>query len=229
MDTESERRITAAIAEWESERVAQQDRALAAGRAQQGSRSAVTGGTHLEGFNELLLEEIASFGVTGLTWRTNRSATVAGYYRSSKSWDLLVLQDGRPRLVVEYKSMVGSTGNNLNNRADEVFGIAEDARAAEEHGLLPVGIKRAYVYLMGVNQKSIAPVRIGQIVGKADQEFDGASYLRRCAIMCRRIRERGLYSMTLVLGVHLDPLYWGEPDDAVGWDRFVQDLRTAFD
>ena len=46
--------------------------------------------------------------------------------------------------------------------------------------------------------------------------------------MCERLREDGLYDMTWALGVVRSPVGFVEPRQSVGWDRFTQDLRTAF-
>lgn len=156
-------------------------------------------------------------------WVTIRSDQ-AGYYRASKSWDLLVLRNERPILAVEYKSMSGSEGKNLNNRADEVFGMAQDARAAEKHGLLPAGLRRAYVFVMGANADSLRPVGVANVVGTPDPVFQGASYMQRMAIMCRRMRDDGLFDLAWAVAVHEDPFSWFEPDPEVGWDRFRADM-----
>ena len=163
----------------------------------------------------------------GLELRRNRGATLAGYYRPSKSWDLLVLREGQPLLAVEYKSMSGSEGKNLNNRADEVFGIAEDARAAEANGILPAGLLRAYIFVMGANDDSTRPVGAGNVIGNPDPVFEGASYLERMAIMCERMRDAGLYNLVWAVGVVEDPFSWFEPRASVGWDVFAGTLRTA--
>lgn len=229
MDDGTKARVDAALRHWVDVRNLQKETAQASGRAQEGNRSAVTGGAHLDRLNNLVVEEIRRAGMgDGLTFVTNRQATLAGYYRSSKSWDLAVLKDNKPVLVVEYKSMRGSEGKNLNNRADEVFGMAEDARQAEAHGLLPKDLRRAYIFIMGISPESTKPVAIGHLIGKGDPEFSGASYLQRTAIMCRRLRETGLYDITWAVGVQEDPFEWHDPDPRVGWDRFASDIHQAF-
>lgn len=134
MDRSAEQKVDAALKHWVHVRMVQQEKSRASGKAQEGDRSAVTGGAHLDGLNTLIVKEIEATGTAGLEIRTNRKATLPGYYRPSKSWDLLVLQQGSPVLAVEYKSMKGSEGKNLNNRADEIFGMAEDPRQAELNG-----------------------------------------------------------------------------------------------
>jgi Restriction endonuclease XhoI len=228
MTPDEHARITEAVGLWISEKEAQAQKSRDGGNAQAGTRSQVTGGRHLRGVNQLIVDEIAATGATGLELRVDRRAVLAGWYRSSKAWDLLVLQRGTPILAVEYKSMSGSVGNNLNNRADEVFGIAEDARQAEQHGVLPPNLRRAYIYLLELTPATQVPVQTGKPFGTPDTVFQGASYLDRVAIMCERVRDSGLYHLTWALGITRDPVGFAEPCAAVGWDRFAADLRAGF-
>jgi len=228
MTPDEDARIMASIRLWIDAKETQAQKSRDSGRAQAGTRSEVTGGLHLRGINQLIVDEIRATGATDLELRFDRQAVLPGWYRPSKAWDLLVLQHGRPILVVEYKSMAGSVSNNLNNRADEVLGIAEDARQAEKHGILPANLRRAYIYVIEVTPSVRRPVSTGRPVGDPDIIFHGASYLDRVAIMCERMRESGLYHLVWVVGVMRDPLGFAEPSAAVGWDRFVSDLRAGF-
>lgn len=228
MDEKTSVRVRTALEAWVSVRSDQAARSAAAGRAQQGRRSSVTGGLHLSAINQLVVDEIQATGATGLELRINRAATLPGYYRAAKSWDLVVVQHRKPVLAIEYKSMSGSEGKNLNNRADEIFGMAEDTRQAELNGLLPSQMRRAYVFVMGDNQESTRPVGVSVPLGKPDPIFRGASYLERMAIMCRRMRETGLFHMTWAVAVKEDPFSWSEPDSEVGWLRFAADLHATF-
>lgn len=226
MDAAQHSRISAALRQWLTIKETQAAASAAAGRAQEGRRSSVTGGGHLEPVNRLVAGEVASvIGGTTLIHR-NRAATVAGYYRATKSWDLLVTtEDGTPVMVAEFKSMSGSEGKNLNNRADEVLGVAEDARAAETAGILPPLI-RAFVFIMGANDDSLRPVVTSAAVGVPDPIFQGVSYMDRMAIMLSRMRDTGLYDLAWAVGVVEEPFAWFEPRPDVGWDRFAADLRT---
>lgn len=228
MDSTDRIRITEAVDFWIKTKLEQQTLSEAAGTAQGGTRAAVTGGKHLAGINQLLLDELHSLDLPYLDAWFDRGATVPGYYRAAKSWDMLVTVEGRAVLAMEYKSMTGSEGKNLNNRADEVIGAALDLRRAQEHGLLPPGMKRGYVFLMEVTPAVTGPVGVRTRVGDPDPEFIGASYLDRMAIMCERLREDGLYDMTWALGVVRDPVGFIEPRASVNWDRFRSDLHEAF-
>ena len=223
-----EQSVSAALEHWVLKRREQMEKSQGGGRAQEGSRSAVTGGAHLDGLNAPVAAEIEATGASGLELRTNRRATLPGYYHPSKAWDLVVLQHGSPVLAMEYKSMKGSESKNLNNRADEIFGMAEDLRQAGLNGQLPSNLRRAYIFVMGLTPTSTARVGIPRSLRGADPEFDERSYFERAVIMCRRMRESGLFHMTWAVGVQETPFEWREPDEAVGWQRFASDLRQSF-
>lgn len=226
MESEIETRLDRALKGWVDARAEQSERSIAGGKSQEGNRSAVTAGKHLNAINQMIIDELALTGATNLTTQIN--PTLAGYFRSTKSWDLLVLEDEEPVLVIEYKSMSGSEGKNLNNRADEVFGIAADAKAAEEHGLLPARLRRAYVFVMAATDASTRQVKTQAAIGTVDGAFESASYMQRMAIMCERLRDEGLYHLAWAVGVYESPFKWFEPLSSVGWERFARDLHDAF-
>ena len=221
-------RVTQAVDYWIKTKLEQQKASEAAGSAQGGRRAAVTGGKHLAGVNRLLLDELEGLGLDGLTTSHDRQATVPGYYRASKDWDLLVFTHGYPVLAVEYKSMTGSEGKNLNNRADEVIGAAQDLKRAQENGLLPRDLRRGYIFLMEVTPAVTTPVSVRTRVGEPDPEFIGAGYLDRMAIMCERLRDDRLYDMVWALGVIREPVGFVVPRESVNWDQFKSDLRWSF-
>lgn len=215
--------ISTALQSWVDVRAEQLAASRRGGSAQQGNRAAVTGAGHLNGVDQLI-GRVVSEAYGGARMLLYSNPVMSGYYRATKKWDLLVTVDHEPALMVEYKSMSGSEGKNLNNRADEMFGVAQDARAAEEHGILPPDLLRAYVFIMGANDASLTPVGIGYPWGNPDQIFNGASYMDRMAIMLERMRDDGLYHLAWAVGVREYPFAWFEPRDAVNWERFETDL-----
>ena len=58
-----------------------------------------------------------------------------GFYRPTKSWDLVVIENDILVAAIEFKSQVGpSFGNNFNNRTEEALGNAVDVWRAYEEG-----------------------------------------------------------------------------------------------
>ena len=89
--------------------------------------------------------------------------------------------------------------------------MAADAKAAEEHGLLPPKLRRAFVFVMAATEASTRPVKAQRAIGSVDPVFVDASYMQSKAIICQRLREEGLYHLAWAVGVHEDPFSWFEP------------------
>lgn len=227
MTPEDEDRITTAVDYWIKSKAHQLATSQREGRAQEGTRGAVTGGKHLAGLNDLIVDQLARLGLGDVDLYFDRQATLPGYYRTSKSWDLLAMRDDVPLLAVEYKSMQGSEGRNLNNRADEVFGIALDLQRAKDTGLVHPELKLAYIFMMEATPAVQRGVRARVTVGQPDPVFENATYLDRMTIMCERLRDDHVYDMAWALAINRDPSRFYEPLPTVGWDRFAADLEEA--
>jgi hypothetical protein len=76
-----------------------------------GSRSMVTGGKQMDGFVDLFANIIEAEGIASEAIQV-RATTLPGYFRPEKDWDLVVVLDGKLIASVEFKSHVGSFGNN---------------------------------------------------------------------------------------------------------------------
>src|SRR6185437_13103249 len=113
-----------------------------------GERSAVTAGKHLDGFLQLiatLLEE-AGLQRSHTYWRAKTE--LPGWFRAEKNWDLLVVADTELIAVIEFKSQVGSFGNNFNNRTEEALGSATDLWEAYEKGAFKLSERPWLGYFM---------------------------------------------------------------------------------
>lgn len=106
------------------------------GRIDRGERAAVTGGNNMNGFLVLAMDIVKKNGLENAEIMvTRRTPTLPGYFRPTKVWDMLVLNEGRLIVAIEFKSHVGpSFGNNCNNRAEEVIGSAVDMWTAFREG-----------------------------------------------------------------------------------------------
>jgi len=84
------------------------------GRKDYGTRGAVTGGKHLDGFISLIAKLLIEAGLPNHTIHT-KSTTLPGYFGPTKDWDLIVVADNVLLASIEFKAQVGSFGNNCNN------------------------------------------------------------------------------------------------------------------
>ncbi len=97
------------------------------GDQDRGNRTAVTGGKQMDGFCDLIRWLVAENDMPGASIYTQTSLEIPGYFRPTKSWDLLVVHDRKLVAAVEFKSQAGpSFGNNFNNRTEEAIGTATD-------------------------------------------------------------------------------------------------------
>lgn len=166
-----------------------------------GSRGEVTGGQHLNAFAHMLMAVIQAAGCPDGAIHFSKPLVLPGYYRSQKKWDIVVAGDGRLRAAIELKSQSGSFGNNLNNRAEEVLGLARDfwtAYRERSFGIHPQPWL-GYFFLLEDAPKSRSPVGVTPSVFPASTVFQGTSYLDRYRILCERLVLERDYTATALL------------------------------
>lgn len=120
---------------WRNRDAARQKQ-LASGNVDQGERASVTTGKNMDGFLALARELVVRNGLSDANiCLRQRVLTLPGYFRPTKQWDMLVVNEGRLIAAIEFKSQVGpSFGNNFNNRAEEPIGTAHDLWTAFREG-----------------------------------------------------------------------------------------------
>lgn len=87
---------------------------------------------HDKAFLRLLAGELERYGLAPhvAAGIGDSAARIGGFFRSSKSWDIVCRDPGGAlRVAIEFKSQVDSYGNNENNRYEEALGSGLDARA----------------------------------------------------------------------------------------------------
>jgi hypothetical protein len=203
----------------------QQQRQIDAGRADAGTRGAVTGGTQMGALEELLTDVLIDAGIDRSHVRARTSLELPGYYRPEKKWDLLVVVDGQLLVAVEFKSQVGpSFGNNINNRTEEAIGNAEDVWTAYREGRF--GKHQApflgYFFLLEDCAKVHAPVSNSEPYFNVDPVFKGASYAKRYEVLCERlVLERKYTSACLTLGTKDTPTKTMFPAATLNFRQFA--------
>lgn len=119
--------VAKAVAHYWQTRAAQRNKQKTGGRADQGLRSAVTGGAQMDGFIDLFTGLVTQAGIPLHYVFRKKAVELPGFFRPTKEWDLLVIRDRMLIAAIEAKSQVGpSFGNNFNNRAEEAMGSALD-------------------------------------------------------------------------------------------------------
>lgn len=172
----------------------------------QGNRGAVTGGKQLDGFVNLIQYLLMLNGVSKESIFVSSDLELPGYYRPNKKWDLLVVENGRLLIVIEFKSQVGpSFGNNFNNRTEEAMGSALDIWTAYREGVF--GKQKApwlgYFMVLEDCLKSTVPVKARSPHFDVLEEFADASYKKRYEIFCSKLLLERQYSAACFLTTSL--------------------------
>lgn len=192
----------AIMAFWGNREKARQKQ-IEAGVTDQGERAGVTGGKNMDGFIALVIDLVQANGLGHAQIHRNKAAlTLPGYFRPTKLWDLLVINEGRLVAAVELKSQVGpSFGNNFNNRTEEAIGTAHDLWTAYREGAFGKNPRPFVGWLMLVEDapSSRSPVRDRSPHYPVFPEFQGASYLKRYDVLCQRLVQEQLYTTASIL------------------------------
>ena len=166
-----------------------------AGQADAGTRSSVTGGAQMNGFVHLIRDLLIHGGIAESAIYCRRNVELPGWFRPEKCWDLLVVVSGCLIAAIEFKSQVGSFGNNYNNRTEEALGSATDIWAAYREGAFKPSARPWLGYLMLLEEapKSLAPVRAKEPHFRVFEEFRQASYAGRYEILLMKLLRERLY------------------------------------
>ena len=214
----------------------QASRQASIGGSDQGARSAVTGGKHLDGFLLNLIDVLEGAGAAPDSIHVRQAVTsLPGFYRPTKRWDLLVVQRGDLLAVIELKAQVGpSFGNNFNNRVEEAIGNAEDFWTAYRDGAFG-NISHpflGFLFLLEDCVESRTPVGVSQPHFEVFPDFQDASYARRYELALRKlVRERKYTTTCLLLSEKPDSpneAAYSEPASDLGAQQFINSLKAAF-
>ena len=199
------------------------------GDKDRGDRGAVTGGKHLDGFRELVATLLEAAGLQRATIYWRKKTELPGWFRAEKNWDLLVVADGRLVAIVEFKSQVGSFGNNFNNRTEEALGNAADLWAAYEEGAFRPSERPWLGYFMLLEDApgSTVAVRVKEPHFPVFPEFKAASYAERYnQFMTKLIRARLYDSACFLMSSREGGLRgeYREPNPELSFHGFVASL-----
>lgn len=169
------------------------------GKADQGERAGVTAGKNMDGFLVLVQDIVHENGLERAQIALRRRVlTLPGFFRPTKQWDMLILDQGELIAALEFKSQVGpSFGNNFNNRAEEAIGTAHDLWTAYREGAFGQEAPRPFLgWLILVEDApgSRSPVTDRSPHFPIFPEFRSASYAERYNVLCRKLVQEQLYT-----------------------------------
>lgn len=200
---------------WRNREKARQKQ-IEAGTSDQGERAGVTGGKNMDGFLSLVKDLVTANGLGHAEIHHKRALlTLPGYFRPTKTWDILVLHKGKLIAAVELKSQVGpSFGNNFNNRTEEAIGTAHDLWTAYREKAFGETSRPFVGWLMLVEDApdSRKPVRDSSRHFNVFPEFQGASYLKRYDILCQKLVLEQLYTTASLITSRRSAVSTGDYD-----------------
>lgn len=166
---------------------------------------------------------VKSNGLPNATVVTGRQAQVPGFFRPTKTWDLLIFDEKKLVAAIELKSIADSIGKNSNNRNEEVLGSGVDIKEAFEENAFE-GLTRlftGYLILVEDCKETLSSVKIQMKNFRVMEEFmlnpenrveeyirgdngyfpsiDGVSYMKRFDILCHRLMQKQMYSGAAVV------------------------------
>jgi hypothetical protein len=185
--------------------------------------SGVRSGKTLDEFAKLLEWVVHSHGLPNAKLLTGRKAQLPGYFRPTKSWDIMIMNNETLIAAVELKSIADSFGKNANNRNEEALGSGVDIKEAFEEDAFE-GLTRiftGYIILVEDCAATQSSVQIQMKHFRAMEDFmlnpeerdekyvrnnngefpaiDGVSYMNRFDILCRRLMQKHLYTAASVI------------------------------
>lgn len=223
-------RIEKAVAGYWKTRSGQKLKQESRGKSDQGLRSAVTGGAHMDGFIDVFCDLIVEAGIDRKCIFRKTAVVLPGFFRPTKEWDLLVVREGNLIAAIEAKSQVGpSFGNNFNNRTEEAIGSALDLWTAyrEQAYLSSPQPFLGYFFMLEDCFQATRPVSVAEPHFKVFPEFVGASYMKRYELFCRKlVLERHYTSCSFITSSSVEGLR-GEfkiPAEDLSVQRFAKAL-----
>lgn len=186
-------------------------------------RDGVRSGKTLDGFVDLLAWVVHNNGLPNARVVCGREASVPGFFRPTKLWDVLILNEQTLIAAIEMKSIADSFGKNSNNRAEEALGSGIDLREAFRENAIDglTQLFTGYLILVENCQETQSNVQIQMKYFRAMPDFvaaqaienfryernadgvfqpvDGVSYMQRFCIMCRRLMQKELYRSACVI------------------------------
>ncbi len=226
-------KISKAVAHYWKTRSSQRRKQEQTGKADQGLRSAVTGGAQMDGFIDLFSELIIQAGIPEQYPFQKKGRFTAWLFQTYQGMGSPGCSANKTLIAaIEAKSQVGpSFGNNFNNRTEEAMGSALDLWTAfrEQAYLESPQLFLGYFFMLEDCEASNRPVRVQEPHFKVFPEFVGASYMRRYELFCRKlVLERHYTASAFITSSSQEGIkgVFKTPADDLSMDRFAKILTA---
>ncbi|MCL2655199.1 MAG: PaeR7I family type II restriction endonuclease [Coriobacteriia bacterium] len=198
-----------------------------AGTTDTGMRSEVTSGAHLDGVTKAISEVFVAAGIPPEWIFDGRTQLeLPGFFRAEKRWDIVVAHDHRLIAAIELKSIFGSYGNNINNRAEEAIGSAVDVAKAIRSGLFGTSAPwLGYVFIVKDDEALYQETSFKEPHFSVDAAFQSASYLKRFEMLCSRLVSERLYDNAWFVCLDEESGAYQEPNPEMTWRKFEAAIK----
>lgn len=200
------------------------------GSTAEGSAKAVRGGGQFNSVATLISRFFVDAGYPPSSVRAGQRNTILpGYFRPTKSWDLVVVHKGILVAAFELKSLgERSMGNNFNNRVEEALGNSRDLSESYGSGLL--GKEKpwqAYFFVLDDSSDAARSKRRlhGPTLFPTDRVWDESSYEDRFSVAGRRLVEAGIYDAVCYFTSSPRSPGPREPDSMLDWRHFCAAIQ----
>jgi hypothetical protein len=154
-------------------------------------------------------------------WSDRSGFELPGYFRAEKKWDIVVVYKEKLIAAIELKTIWGSYGNNINNRAEEAIGSAYDLAKALRAGLVGDSAPWiGYVFVIKDDPNIRDSTRYREPHYKVDPVFVNASYLKRFELLCSRLVTERLYDKAWYVCLDEETGNYREPNEEMTWNKF---------
>jgi hypothetical protein len=232
LNPDLEKRLRQAIRHfWTTRETQSRSQGSKTGSRDAGARTAVTGGRQMDGFVSLVRDYLCENDLPKTQVYCEKQIELPGWYRPEKKWDLLVVENGQLLAAIEFKSQVGSFGNNYNNRTEEAIGSACDLWAAYREGAFKPSARPWLGYMMLLQDApgSSRAVRAQEPHFKVFPEFKNASYAKRYEILLTKLVRERLYDSACFLlsdSKNGPKGRYKEPEVELNFEKFMTSLLS---
>lgn len=187
------------------------------GKADRRQGSRVCESERMEGFAQLAVDIIKRNGPKNIeVYRKGLEATLPGYFRPAKRWDIVVRNEGRLVAAIDFKAQTGpSFRNKFMKAAEEAEGTAHEFLRAYREGAFGDHAKPYLACFLMVEDApgSRMAVREESSHFPVASGIQGSCYLDRYKILGKKLVQERLYHAATIIYSSRDAMATGRYQD----------------
>jgi hypothetical protein len=160
-------------------------------------------GESMNGFRSMLAELVEDNGLNDveIIWGAERRKNLPAFFHPAFKWDFIVLRKSHLLAAIKLNSDVAPTARRLQKEADVAVASALNLWAGYRRGAFGESPRPFVGWLMLVEDAvgSRRAIRDRSDHFPVRPEFQGASYIERYNLLCRKLVQENLYTSAAVL------------------------------